>query len=83
MTEQGEFNLMLLLAIWSLDVGYQNLDLNKQQIDGLMRELTDNQDALLLKIIEQNEEIIRLLKEQKNDKDSKNREEHAERVERC
>lgn len=66
MTEQGEFNLMLLLAIWSLDVGYQNLELNKQQIDGLMRELQDNQDALLLKIIEQNEEIIRLLKERKS-----------------
>ena len=67
MTEQGEFDLMDIIALWSLDIGLQNLALNKQQVDGLMREMTDNQDALLKVIVKQNEEIISLLKELKND----------------
>lgn len=52
---------MDLIAFWSLDIGLQNLSLNKQQVDGLMREMTDKQDNLLLKIIEQNNKIIKLL----------------------
>lgn len=65
MTEQGEFDLMDIIAFWSLDIGFQNLALNKQQVDGLMREMQDNQDALLNVIIKQNKEIIALLKELK------------------
>ena len=65
MTEQGDFDLMDIIALWSLDIGLQNLKLNQIQIDGLMREMTDKQDALLQKIIEQNEQIISLLKERK------------------
>lgn len=65
MTEQGDFDLMDFIAIWSLDIGLQNLSLNQLQVDGLMREMTDKQDALLQKIIEQNEQIISLLKERK------------------
>lgn len=65
MTEQGEFDLMDIIAFWSLDIGFQNLALNKQQVDGLMREMQDNQDTLLNVIIKQNEEIIALLKELK------------------
>ncbi len=68
MTEQGEFDIMDIIALWSLDIGLQNLSLNKQQVDGIMREMTDKQDALLRKIIEQNETIIKLL-EKKNDTD--------------
>lgn len=49
------------IAFWSLDIGLQNLALNKQQVDGLMREMTEKQDTLLHKIIEQNEQIISLL----------------------
>lgn len=65
MTEQGDFDLMDIIALWSLDIGLQNLKLNQMQVDGIMREMTDNQDALLQKIIEQNEQIISLLKERK------------------
>lgn len=56
-----QFDIMALIAFWSLDIGLQNLALNKQQVDGLMREMTDKQDNLLLKIIEQNNKIIKLL----------------------
>ena len=65
MTEQGDFGVMDLIALWSLDIGLQNLKLNQLQVDGLMREMTEKQDTLLQKIIKQNEQIINLLKEQK------------------
>ena len=65
MTEQGEFDIMDIIALWSLDIGLQNLSLNKQQVDDIMREMTDKQDALLRKIIEQNETIIKLLENKK------------------
>lgn len=65
MTEQGEFDIMDIIAFWSLDIGLQNLSLNQIQVDGLMREMTEKQDALLLKIIEQNERIIALLEDKK------------------
>lgn len=65
MTEQGGFDIMDFIALWSLDIGLQNLELNKIQVDGLMSEMTEKQDALLHKIIEQNEQIISLLKERK------------------
>ena len=68
MNEQGEFDIMDFIALWSLDIGLQNLKLNEIQVDGLMREMTEKQDALLHKIIEQNEEIISLLKELKCEK---------------
>lgn len=61
MNKQGEFDIMDFIALWSLDIGFQNLALNKRQVDGLMREMQDNQDALLKKIIAQNERIIALL----------------------
>lgn len=65
MTEQGDFDLMDIIALWSLDIGLQNLKLNELQVDGLMREMTEKQDALLHRIVEQNEQIISLLKERK------------------
>lgn len=69
MTEQGEFDIMDIIALWSLDIGFQNLALNKQQVDSLMSEMRDNQNALLRKIIAQNETIINLLENMKNDTD--------------
>lgn len=60
----GEFGFLDVLTILSFIVGLQNLDLNKQQVDGIMSELKDTQNSMLSTIIEQNEEIIRLLKEQ-------------------
>ena len=65
MTKQGEFDIMDFIALWSLDIGLQNLALNKKQVEGLMSEMTENQDALLKVIINQNNEIIALLKELK------------------
>lgn len=65
MTEQGEFDIMDFIALWSLDIGLQNLKLNQIQVDGLMREMTEKQDTLLCKIIEQNEQIIKLLEDLK------------------
>lgn len=65
MTEQGDFGVMDIIALWSLDIGLQSLKLNQSQVDGLMREMTEKQDTLLPKIVEQNEQIINLLKELK------------------
>lgn len=56
---------MDFVALWSLDIGLQNLKLNQLQVDGLIREMTEKQDALLQKIIEQNEQIIKLLEDLK------------------
>lgn len=55
-----------LLGVLSLYVGLQNLDLNINQVDGVMRELRENQNSMLATIIAQNKEIIRLLKEGKD-----------------
>lgn len=67
MTEQRNFEIMDFIAIWSLEIGLQNLELNKLQVDGIMREMTEKQDSLLHKIIEQNEHIIKLLENMKNE----------------
>lgn len=55
-------NLELLINLLSLQIGLENLRLNQQQVDGIMKELQSTQDSMLNKIYEQNEEIIRLLK---------------------
>lgn len=52
-----------LLSVLSFIVGLQNLELNKKQVDTMMSEMKDNQNAMLSTIIKQNEEIIKLLKE--------------------
>lgn len=51
-----------LINILSLCVGLQNLDLNKQQVEDVMKELKENQNSMLETIIEQNKEIIKLLR---------------------
>lgn len=66
MDDYGNFDIIDIIGIMSFIVGLQNLELNKQQIDSLSKEMTDNQDNMLKTIIKQNEEIIRLLKEFKN-----------------
>lgn len=53
-----------VLTVLSFIIGLENLNLNQQQIDGIMDELRKNQNAMLATIIKQNEEIIRLLKGQ-------------------
>lgn len=54
-----------ILTILSFVVGLQNLELNKKQVDGVMDELQNVQNSMLSTIIRQNEEIIKLLKENK------------------
>ena len=53
-----------VLTVLSFTIGLENLNLNQQQVDGIMDELRKNQNAMLATIIKQNEEIIRLLKGQ-------------------
>lgn len=54
-----------ILTILSFVVGLQNLELNKKQVDGVMDELQNVQNSMLSTIIQQNKEIIKLLKENK------------------
>lgn len=75
--ERGELDFLDIIALMSFYIGLKNLDLNEQQVQGLMREMTDNQDKLLEKaveqnilIIQQNSEIIKLLKELKNERNN-------------
>lgn len=58
-----QWTIIDIISILSFLVGLMNLDLNQQQVDGVMSELRDNQNSMLSTIIRQNEEIIRLLKE--------------------
>lgn len=66
MDDYGNFDFLDIISIMSFIIGLQNLELNKQQVDTLSKEMTENQDTMLKTIIDQNEEIIRLLKEFKN-----------------
>lgn len=54
------------INILSFILAVENLQLNEKQVKGIMEELQQNQNPLLSVIIEQNEEIIKLLKESKN-----------------
>lgn len=67
MDNGGQWSFVDIISILSFIVGLENLDLNQQQVDGVMQELQQHQNAMLSKIIQQNEEIIKLLKENKND----------------
>lgn len=58
-----EWDFLDILTVLSFIVGLQNLELNQKQVDGIMDELRSNQNAMLATIIEQNKEIIRLLKD--------------------
>lgn len=56
-----------LISIASFIVGLENLSLNKTQVNGIMQELQDNQNKMLSEIIEQNKQIISMLKEKSYD----------------
>lgn len=69
MNEQKEFTILDLLTILSFIIAVQNLNLNEKQVSGLNEHLSkqdsileEKQNKMLEKIIEQNEEIITLLK---------------------
>ena len=52
-----------IISVLSFVVGLQNLELNEQQVNNLEQHLNHQDNQLLAKIIQQNEEIIKLLKE--------------------
>lgn len=56
-----------IVSILSFFIGLENLSLNKVQVNDIMQELQSNQKGMLSKIIEQNEQIIQMLKEMRND----------------
>lgn len=70
MDEWNELGFLDILSILSFIIGLQNLELNQKQVDGLMTEMTEHQNSMLSTIIKQNEEIINLLKEEKNAQNS-------------
>lgn len=61
----NNFNSMNALNVFGLYLGLQNYALNLKQTtnDDLLKELKMQDKIYLTKIMEQNEEIIRLLKE--------------------
>lgn len=61
----NNFNSMNALNVFELYLGLQNYVLNLKQTtnDDLLKELKMQDKIYLTKIMEQNEEIIRLLKE--------------------
>lgn len=61
----GRDDFEFIISILSLIIGLQNLELNNKQVEQLSKEMTDNQDIMLKTIIEQNKQIIQLLKELK------------------
>lgn len=69
--EQWDF--LDVISILSFIIGLQNLELNQRQVDGLMSEMRDNQNSMLHDIIkqneiiiQQNEELLKLLGEKNN-----------------
>ena len=62
MDDYGNFDFIDIIGIMSFIIGLQNLELNKQQVASLQKEMTENQDGMLKTIIGQNEKIIRFLK---------------------
>lgn len=66
MNKGNELEFLDIISILSFIIGLQNLELNQKQADGLMSEMHNNQNSMLATIIQQNEEIIKLLKENKN-----------------
>lgn len=58
-----EFSIIDFVSMLSFIVGLENLNLNKVQVNDIMREMQNNQNGMLSKIIEQNEQIIKMLKE--------------------
>ena len=67
MTFGEQFSFIDIVSILSFFIELENLSLNKVQVNDIMQELQSNQNGMLSKIIEQNEQIIQMLKEIEND----------------
>ena len=70
---EEQWDFLDVISILSFIIGLQNLELNQRQVDGLMSEMRDNQNSMLHDIIkqneiiiQQNEELLKLLKEKDN-----------------
>ncbi len=70
MSNFGGLEFLDLINILSFLIGLENLDLNQKQVNNLMSEMTDHQNSLLDTIIkqndlliEQNKQIINIIKE--------------------
>lgn len=63
MNDKDSLEFLDILTILSFIVSLQNLDLNQKQVNNVMAELQDNQNSMLKTIINQNEQIIKLIKE--------------------
>lgn len=63
------YDILNIIAIASYLLSIQNLQLNQQQAsnDDLNKHLQEQDDKYLLKIIQQNEELLKLLKGGKNE----------------
>lgn len=58
--EDGNLSFLDILEILSFIIGLENLELNEKQSSDLEKHLSQQDEALLSKIISQNEEIIKL-----------------------
>lgn len=63
MDNKQEWDFFDVISILSFIIGLENLELNQKQVDNLQSHLSEQDDNLLAKIIQQNEEIIKLDKE--------------------
>lgn len=61
----NDFGFLDLLTILSFIIGLENLQINIEQSNQLDRHLSEQDEKLLAKIIEQNEQIIKLLEEKR------------------
>lgn len=61
--EDEQLSFLDVVSIISFIIGYENYKLNIKQSDSLDKHLQDQDNKLLAKIINQNEQIIELLKE--------------------
>jgi succinate dehydrogenase flavin-adding protein (antitoxin of CptAB toxin-antitoxin module) len=75
--EDGNLSFLDLISILSFVIGVENLALNQQQVSSLDEHLSRQDNDLLLKIINQNEELLQqnkilidLLKEIKNEREN-------------
>ena len=62
MDNYGNLTFLDIITIMSFAIGIENMGLNKHQIHN-----KENDSAILSTILEQQEEILHLLKEKKND----------------
>lgn len=65
MDDFSEWSFVDIISVLSFIIGLQNLELNEKQVKSLDNHLKEQDEGLLAKIINQNEEIIALLKELK------------------